>query len=116
MTNLVHVFTSPASSQPVAAGSSKATTPDSDAVVFTDDSLHCITDCLGNVYFRLGLLLQVARPYEQLECKFRGDLWRLNFEVLTKWRDSCDQLLMVKQLTTALKALNLNDVLDTVRE
>ena len=87
-------------------------------MVFSDDSI--ITDCLGKVYFRLDLQLNLLRPYiNQLDVKFRDDLWRLNFEVLVRWRDNCNNLPpvdMVKDLIGALRSLGLNDVVDIVRD
>ncbi|KAI0239371.1 hypothetical protein LSAT2_009911 [Lamellibrachia satsuma] len=83
-------------------------------VVFTDMNLYRITECLSNIYFKFALLLNVTRPYvSQVEFNFRSNLWCLNFEVLTKWRDNCDELREVDvmtDLTETLSLLQLNDV------
>ena len=83
-----------------------------------DQSLSRIVDFLGNVYFRLGLLLGLTKPViEQFEVKFPNNLWRLNFEVLTRWRDdNRHQPNMVDVLIKALRNLDLNDVVDVVRD
>ena len=90
----------------------------SPVVVLGDRSLDRIAVCLGNVYFRLGLLLNLARPFiEQLEVKFPKDLYRLNFEVLLKWRDdNCHRPNMVNGLIETLHTLGKNDVVEIVRD
>ena len=64
------------------------------------------------------MLLHLTRPIiSQLEVKFPGDLWRLNFEVLASWRDNnlgCPNIM--SDLIEALKSLRQNDVVETVRD
>ena len=86
-------------------------------VVLGDKCLGRIANCLPNVYFQLGLLLNLTRPIiSQLELKFTGDLWRLNYEVMARWRDdNCHMPDMVKTLIQALRELDLNDVVEVVR-
>ena len=86
-------------------------------VVLGDKCLGRIADGLPDVYFRLGLLLNLTRPIiSQLEVKFSGNLWRLNYEVLARWRDdNCHMPDMVKRLIEALRELGQNDVVEVVR-
>ena len=83
-----------------------------------DHSLSQIVDRLGNIYFQLGLLLGLTKPViEQFEVKFPNNLWRLNFEVLNRWQDdNRHQPNMVDELIKVLRNLDLNDVVDVVRD
>ena len=87
-------------------------------VVLTDESIGRIAGCLGNVYFRMALILHVPTPYiNQLEHTFRDDLFCLNFEVLARWRDNNMHVPnMTKEPVEALRSLGLNDVVETVRD
>lgn len=79
-----------------------------------------IADSLGNVYHRLGMLLNVGRAFiEQVEYDYKK-LTRVTFEILVRWRDNAresgvDTMAMAEELCRALEALNQNDVADKVR-
>ena len=90
-------------------------------MLINDAFLGKITENLGNVYFPLGLLLNVARAYiERLENDFPKNTWRVTFEVLVKWRETSkmrprtDKL--IEELVKALSDLGLNDVVEIVKQ
>ena len=76
-----------------------------------------IAKSLGNVYFELGMLLNLTRSMVlQVEADFRDSVFRRNFEVLVKWRESTAHPNPIIELITALQALDLNDVVKTVQD
>ena len=79
-----------------------------------------LAENLGNVYFPLGMLLNVDSAYiEQMEYNHHRDLIRITFEVLVRWknnaRERTDTLGMAEELIKALRQLHKNDVADKVR-
>ena len=86
----------------------------------TDAFLSRVADNLGNVFFRLGLLLGVARPcIERLENNYVRDTWRITYEVLVNWRETSvnksNVVVMMEDLIGAMTELKLNDVAEDVR-
>lgn len=82
--------------------------------------LSDIAENLGNVYFRLGMLLNVGSAFiKQVEYNHHRDLTRITFEVLVRWRNKAreraDTLGMAEELINALRALHQNVVADKVR-
>ena len=89
--------------------------------VLSDSFIGKVTDSIGNVYFRVGLILGVTVAFMQrMEMDFVKDSWRVAFHVLCKWRDTSPNRknveAMVKELTTALRSVELNDVAEMVKD
>ena len=89
--------------------------------IMSETFIANVTEYIGGAYFKLGLVLGVSKTFlERLEINHSKDVWRITFEMLSRWRDTSphrkNMEAMVKELTTALSRLHLNDAAELVRD